>query len=176
MVTRLGDLVLDPDRHVRDEREFTAFLARPEIAVLGWPAEVLRQWLWEFGDRDELRDDYGSVSLDRVTWDLEDVLCPDFDTMPTGASEAGLIDEFAGQHRHWLAAKSRYKPAVAADWETRGTWSVPPVLIHRSLLDPPGEGLQVVEGRTRVGILRGRRRDGLTTAETHLAWVGRPMA
>lgn len=170
----LKDLVLDPERHIRSEHELHAFLARPEIEALGWPAEVVRQWLWEFGDREVLREDYGAVRLDQVVWTLAEVPATDFDAMPTGPSEAGLIDEFAGQHRHWLMAKSRYKPVVAADWEGRGTWSVPPVLIDRSLIGPPGEGLQVVEGRTRVGILRGRRRDGLATAEQHLAWVGRP--
>ncbi|WP_043425468.1 hypothetical protein [Arthrobacter sp. 162MFSha1.1] len=166
--------MLDPERHVRSEQEFAIFLARPEIAALGWPAEVVRQWLWEFGDRGQFLDDYGAVPLDRVAWFLEEVPAAEFDTMPTGASEAGLIEGFAAQHRHWLTAKSRYKPAVRADWEERGTWSVPPVLIDRSLLDPPGDGLQVIEGRTRVAILRGRRQDGLTTADRHLAWVGRP--
>jgi hypothetical protein len=104
---------------------------------------------------------------------LEEVPAAEFDAMPTGASEVGLIDEFAAQHRHWLAAKSRYKPTVAADWEERGTWSVPPVLLERALLYPHGEGLQVVEGRTRIAILRGRRQDDLTAADRHLAWVGR---
>ena len=32
---------------------------------------------------------------------------------------------------------------------------------------------QLVEGRTRVGVLRGRHADGLHVADTHLAWVGR---
>lgn len=172
----MQDLVLDPERHVRSEQEFAAFLVRPEIAALGWPAEVVRQWLWEFGDRDELLNDYASVPLNRVAWVLEEVPAADFDTMPTGASEAGLIEGFAAQHLHWLARKSQYKPIVKADWEERGTWSVPPVLIDRALLDPPGGGLQVVEGRTRVAILRGRRQDRLPTADVQLAWVGRPAA
>ncbi|KIC68744.1 hypothetical protein RM50_04315 [Pseudarthrobacter phenanthrenivorans] len=175
-MTRLRDLVLDPDRNVRSEQEFAAFTARPEIAALQWPTEVLRQWLWEFGDRHELLVDYDAVSLDRVDWFLEEVPAAEFDAMPTGASEAGLIEGFAAQHRYWLTAKSRYKPSVKADWEERGTWSVPPVLIDRSLLDPPGDGLQVIEGRTRVAILRGRQQDRLTTANRHLAWVGRPIA
>ena len=128
MLRRLGDPVMDPERNIRDERRFAAFLDRPDIAALGWPAEVVRQWLWEFGDRDAFGNDYGSVPLDRVAWDLEEVAGAAFDTMPTGASEAGIIDEFAVQHRHWMTAKSRNRPAVAADWEDRGTWSVPPVL------------------------------------------------
>jgi hypothetical protein len=33
--------------------------------------------------------------------------------------------------------------------------------------------LQVVEGRMRVGILQGRRADGLHVADRHEAWVGR---
>lgn len=65
---------------------------------------------------------------------------------------------------------------VAQCWETHGTWKRWPILIDRRLLDPPESGLQVVEGRTRVGVLRGRHRQGTLVAERHLAWVGRSSA
>ena len=65
------------------------------------------------------------------------------------------------------------KTGVAQCWETHGTWKRWPILIDRRLLDPPESGLQVVEGRTRVGVLRGRHRQGILVAERHLAWVGR---
>jgi hypothetical protein len=44
------------------------------------------------------------------------------------------------------------------------------------LLDPPELGLQVVEGRTRVGVLKGRHRKAYRVAALHLAWVGRAVA
>lgn len=61
-------------------------------------------------------------------------------------------------------------------WDVHGTWKRWPILIVRSLVDPDWTGLQVVEGRTRVGVLRGRSRLGLHIAERHLARVGRPRA
>lgn len=153
---------------------FAAFLLRPDVAALGWPAEVARQWLWDFGDRVAFVADYGAIDLSRVCWECEDVAAADFDTMQTGDRDGGWIEEVAGNHGHWLRLRARAEPAAGTAWDEHGTWLVPPVLIDRSLLDPAGTGLQVVEGRTRVGILRGRRRDGLHTAPVQRAWVGRP--
>jgi hypothetical protein len=71
---------------------------------------------------------------------------------------------------------SRRPRPVQLAWEESGTWVVPPLLISREFLKPPMSGLQVVEGRTRVGTLIGRIAAGLNVAETHKAWVGRPVA
>lgn len=169
----LGDLALDLERNIRDDAQFQAFRNRPEIEALGWPESPLRQWLWDFGDRDAFVDDYGAIDLSHVVWTPEGIDAAEFDTMPTGSRDAGWIDEAAAHHRHWVKVKSRSRPEVRTSWEEAGTWIVPPVLIERSLLEPSATGLQVVEGRTRVGILRGRRRDGLLVAPRQRAWVGR---
>jgi hypothetical protein len=170
----LRNIPLDPDRDIRDEEAFTAFMNREDIVKLGWPADVARQWLWDFGDREVFRADYGSIDLSQVVWTPEGVDAADFDTMPTGPRDRDCIEEYAREHAYWVEAKARYKPEVKVAWDKQGTWLVPPVLIARSLLDPSLPGLQVVEGRTRVGILRGRRRDGLLVAPRQRAWVGRP--
>ncbi|MFF8281059.1 hypothetical protein ACF05T_34260 [Streptomyces lateritius] len=65
-------------------------------------------------------------------------------------------------------------PEVGRHWEEHGTWLRPPLLIDRRLLAPADSGLQVLEGRTRVGVLRGRLREQLGVAPAHQAWVGRP--
>lgn len=64
----LGDLALDPERNIRDDAQFQAFRNRPEIEALGWPESPLRQWLWDFGDRDAFVDDYGAIDLSHVVW------------------------------------------------------------------------------------------------------------
>jgi hypothetical protein len=58
-------------------------------------------------------------------------------------------------------------------WKIHGTWKRWPILLDRELLEPAAEGLQVVEGRTRLGVLKGRARAGSRVAKQHLAWVGR---
>jgi hypothetical protein len=90
--------------------------------------------------------------------------------MPTGESEAGLIEHFTKNPVHWVAVRA---PEVGRHWEDHGTWLRPPLLIHRGLLAPVSSGLQVLEGRTRVGVLRGRLREQLHVAPEHQAWVGR---
>lgn len=170
----LGDIELDSERDIRDEGAFAEFLRRGDVAALGWPDDVVRQWLWDFGDREAFRDDYGSIDLSQVDWTPEGIAAADFDTMPTGSRDGDCIEEYARDHAYWVETKARYKPEVKIAWDMQGSWIVPPVLIARSLLDPSLPGLQVVEGRTRVGILRGRRRDGILVAPRQRAWVGRP--
>ncbi|MER6555980.1 MULTISPECIES: hypothetical protein [Streptomyces] len=115
--------------------------------------------------------DYGNIDLREITWRLEKISAADFHGMPTGASDDGCIEEFAENPVHWVQNRPQ---EVGRHWEEHGTWMRPPLLIDRRLLDPPSSGLQVVEGRTRVGVLRGRLREGLHVAPDHQAWVGRP--
>lgn len=147
-----------------------AFYEHPAISALGWPREVVRQWLWEHAKHIAFLRDYGTLDLADIAWGLEDLSTGEFMTIETGPSEQHCIEDNASQHEHWVKVRS---PEISQAWEDSGTWQMPPVLIARSLLGFPGKGLQLVEGRTRVGILRGRYRDHLKVAETHKAWVGR---
>ncbi|MFJ3099132.1 hypothetical protein [Streptomyces hydrogenans] len=158
---RAGGLSYDYDR----------FRADPMVATLRWPDDVLEQFLYDFGDNPAFVNDYGSVDLRAIQWRLETVPSADFHEMPTGATDAGCIEEFAEKPVHWVKVRP---PEVGRQWEEHGTWLRPPLLIDRCLLDPSSSGLQVVEGRTRVGVLRGRLREGLHVASHHQAWVGRP--
>lgn len=121
--------------------------------------------------------DYGHIDLSALSWNVETIALSDLLLMPTGASEADLIDSFARDPEHWVSVRTTgCHQEVREMWDVHGTWKRWPILIVRSLVDPDGTGLQVVEGRTRVGVLRGRFRLGLHIAEHHVAWVGRPLA
>ncbi|MEV2257020.1 hypothetical protein AB0I94_41895 [Streptomyces sp. NPDC050147] len=149
---------------------FERFRADPALAGLRWPDAVLRDFLFEHGDHGPFVDDYGHLDLSAITWTLEAIPTADFHTMPTGESEAGLIEHFAENPVYWASVKL---PEVGRYWEENGTWLRPPLLIDRRLLNPADSGLQVLEGRTRVGVLRGRHREQLHVAFEHRAWVGR---
>jgi hypothetical protein len=92
--------------------------------------------------------------------------------METGSSDGDCIEEYALDHHYWMELKSRAKPSVRSAWEEEGTWLVPLIALERRLLAPTNTKLQLVEGRTRVGVLRGRYRTGLHVAEAHRTWVG----
>ncbi|MEU9850088.1 hypothetical protein [Streptomyces sp. NPDC047985] len=150
---------------------FERFRADPALAALQWPNDVLRDFLFDHGDNGHFVDDYGDVDLCAITWKLETNPAADFVGMPTGASDAGCIESYAENPVHWVDVR---RPEVGRHWEEHGTWLRPPLLIDRRLLDPADSGLQVLEGRTRVGVLRGRLREQLRVAPAHQAWVGRP--
>ncbi|MGA5566618.1 hypothetical protein ACPCUV_36375 [Streptomyces platensis] len=151
--------------------DFDRFRADPGVAALQWPDDVLRDFLFDHGDNGHFVDDYGDVDLCAITWKLETIPAAAFPTMPTGESDAGCIESYAADPVYWVKVRP---PEIGRHWEDHGTWMRPPLLIDRRLLDPADSGLQVLEGRTRVGVLRGRLREQLRVAPHHQAWVGRP--
>jgi hypothetical protein len=156
---------------------FEGFRQNALVSSLGWPDDVLEQFLYEHADNAGFLCDYGDLDLSRMKWDAEVIPIGEFMGMPTGASDGECIEEFAANPDHWVRIRNHGPHiGVAQCWATHGTWKRWPVLIDRGLLDPPESGLQVVEGRTRVGVLRGRYRQGALVAEQHLAWVGRCTA
>jgi hypothetical protein len=146
------------------------FAALPEVAALGWPSEVVEQWLYDHLEHYEFLTDYAELDLTAVEWTLEDLPTDMFLPMRSGPSD-DYMTTVPDQHEHWVYA--RRFTAVPAAWEDTGTWLKPPLLLDLACLDGPAGVLQVVEGRTRVGILQGRARDGLRVADRHAAWVGR---
>ncbi|MBX9399476.1 hypothetical protein K4749_39575 [Streptomyces sp. TRM72054] len=148
---------------------FARFRADPALVSLQWPDDVLEQFLFDHGDNAAFVRDYGGIDLRDVRWRLETIPAADFVGMPTGASDASCIESYAENPVHWVNVR---RPEAGRHWEEHGTWLRPPILIARRLLDPSDSGLQVVEGRTRVGVLRGRLREGLHVASHHQAWVG----
>jgi len=171
----LADFTALAEESRESGRGFTAFRTADRVLGLGWPDDVAEQWLYDHSDKEPFLQDYGDVDLSRIRWDLEALRAADIAAMPTGPSEHDIIDEFAADPDHWIKVRnSGVHLGVAQMWEIHGTWKRWPVLIDRRLLEPSGAGLQVVEGRTRVGILRGRLKQGAFVAERQLAWVGRP--
>ena len=157
--------------------KFRGFRANGLVQSLNWPDDVVEQLLYDHADNESFLCDYGHIELSHVTWDAELIPVIEFCDMPTGASDGDCIEGYAADSDHWVALRSEgIHAGVAACWAERGTWKRSPILIDRALLGLPGIGLQVVEDRTRVGVLRGRHRKGLLVAQQHWAWVGRPSA
>ncbi|GAA2919676.1 MULTISPECIES: hypothetical protein [Streptomyces] len=168
---KLSDLSPLMARRQDGSLSFDRFRLDPVLASLQWPDDVLEQFLFDHGDNAAFVYDYGGIDLREVTWQLETIPAADFSGMPTGVSDAGCIEGYAENPVHWVAVRP---PEIGRHWEEHGTWLCPPILIDRRFLDPSDSGLQVLEGRTRVGILRGRLREELYVASHHQAWVGHP--
>ncbi|MGW4421951.1 hypothetical protein [Streptosporangium sp. NPDC004631] len=156
---------------------FEGFRTSAMVSSLRWPADVVEQFLYDHADNGAFLRDYGNIDLSTVRWEVTAVPVEEFMVMPTGASDGDCIEAYAVDPGHWVRVRNRgIHMGVAECWETHGTWKRWPILIDRMLLDPPEHGLQVLEGRTRVGVMRGRRRQGAFVAERHLAWAGLPSS
>jgi len=129
---------------------FRAFRRADRVLDLRWPADVSEQWLYDHSNNGPFLQDYGDVDLSQIHWGLEALRAVDIAAMPTGPSDHEIIDEFAANPDHLISVRnSGVHIGVAQMWELHGTWKRWPVLIDRRLLGPPGDVLQVVEGRTR---------------------------
>lgn len=147
------------------------FLKAPVVARLDWPKDVVRQMLWEHGETEHFLPDYGALRLEQVSWTHEPVARELLQSVPTGLSDDGAIEDYAKLPDYWAEKRGG---DVVDSWTRRGTWLVAPLLISTALLTPGSQGWQVIEGRTRVGILRGRAQKGLFVVDYHDTWVGRP--
>jgi hypothetical protein len=147
------------------------FLADERISALCWPEDVVEQWLYWFAGWGSFQADYGHLDLTSIEWHDELVPSVAFLTMPTGPSDGDLLDENAEKAEDRL--KSREHLGIPAYWDSHGTWMRRPLIIDRAALHPAGSGIQVIEGRTRVGVLRGLIQRGRSVAPEHAAWVAR---
>lgn len=152
-------------------RGLPEFLRADCVRSLAWPDDVVEQWLYDHSGFSCFTADYGELDLATIRWHDERVPASEFLSMPTGPSESGLIEKFARDPDHWSG--NRLSQGVPQHWEAHGTWRRRPLLIDRALLKPSVPGLQVIEGRTRVGVLRGFLERGRPVASAHSAWVAR---
>lgn len=146
-----------------------AFLADERIGALSWPEDVVEQWLYWFAGWTSFQADYGHLDLTSIEWHDELISSEAFLTMPTGPSDGDLLEENAENVEHLM--KFREHLGIPAYWDSHGTWKRQPLLINRGALCSAGNGLQVIEGRTRVGILRGLVQRGRPVAPEHAVWV-----
>ncbi|MBO9523517.1 MAG: hypothetical protein J7518_18455 [Nocardioidaceae bacterium] len=150
---------------------FAEFRTDPLVALLRWPDDVVEQWLFDFANWGPFLDDYGHIDLTLLHWEEEVLPARAFLIMTTGRSDADLLDYFAADADR--QSEIRSDQGVPQHWERAGTWLRSPLLIDRSLVNPSADGLEVIEGRTRVGVLRGFLTAGRQVAPFHKAWVAR---
>lgn len=164
--------------------ELACFLTDPQVKALEWPDEVVEQWLYDHAPHGPFQRDYGHINLNNIVWSKELVPTREFLTIPTGPSEEEAIESWATIHEHAVMARednARHNEnsphaGIREKWELEGTWLRPPVVLEGQMVNASYSGLILVEGRTRVGVLRGRHRDCLKVADEHWTWVGRPRS
>lgn len=171
----LADFSLDALQCREKGYGFAEFRQLPKARQLRWPDDVLEQWVFDHAGYDPFLNDYGEIDLSGIDWQVETLPVEDFVAMPTGPSDGDAIECYEADPDHSIAVRKHgVHMGVKLCWETHGTWKRWPIVLDRDLINPGDQGLQLVEGRTRVGVLRGRMLRGQPIAERHLVWIGRP--
>jgi hypothetical protein len=162
-------LKLTPDRWGKIPMDALRSLALPV------PESVLKQVCSDHGRKDEFQHQYGALDLCSLQWSLEG----------RPASELVEATVFEG-FRPWVASVEArvqsftlsgwacidVRPDVVVHWERYHTWLESPVFIDAVALGL-GPGLHLMEGHTRLGILRGLSRRGIIPPQSHHeAWIG----
>ena len=161
---RLSDL-LDLPRPGDGWPDRSAFDLEIERRGIHWPEAVVRQWLWEHGKHEDFLAQYDHLDLLALKWELRQVAAADL-------CDATFYEEFAdyvaGVERAPYWKVDQYRKGFGEDvWTT--TWRLPPILVSGELRAVPQLSMHLVEGHTRLGILRGLVRLGEASPSAHHA-------
>jgi hypothetical protein len=170
---RLSDLEDLPRPGYGDYGEdgWQLFINDCRITRLDWPDAVVEQFLFDHGRNSEFLIEYGHIELQDLAWELIGVAAEDFMTVTVCAEFRDWVDSC---ERHFQFRIDQRVSEERDSWREDGTWIVPPVLVDGSLVTPRSSTLRLIEGHTRLGILRGLLAAGIADpSHTHQAWVGR---
>ncbi len=154
-------------------------LAALSDALPHTPSGILEQLYSAHGRKSEFQDQYASLDLDGIRWiegDLEASsiiaasVYPEF--RPWFDSVSCRVNEM--YEKGWNSIDVR--PAVRESWEKNRTWLQAPILISGDLVGSDSK-FHLVEGHTRVGLLKGLVAHGTVTPDSvHRVWVGKNAA
>jgi hypothetical protein len=182
---RLADFSEIADACRTSEAGFTAFKRTDRVRALGWPADVLEQWLYDHSDNGPFLNDYGIVDLSQIHWGLEALQASDIAAMPTGPSDGDVIDEFAANPDHWISVRnSGAHTGVAQMWELHRTWKRWPIFArsepawpteHRASGRRGAHACRNPQGPPQAGGVRRRATLGMGWALPRLTARASPM-
>ena len=142
------------------------------------PESVIKQVYSDHGRKFEFQDQFGDIEISEIRWNLASlsagkiVTCAINDRFSSWFTNVGK----RASHFHtdgWQCIDSREN--VRAHWENSNTWLTPPVFFVGALLGLTSE-LRLVEGHTRVGLLKGLLEQHVLSPESmHQVWLGSPQ-
>jgi hypothetical protein len=139
------------------------------------PFEVVDQFYSDHGRKEEFQVQYQKLYLPSIEWKRKDVAGRDLLNINIYPSYRQWFDSVG--HRAvdfdklgWAGIDSRF--SVQQHWEKFGTWDRHPVLISGSFVNS-GADMHLVEGHTRVGLLKGLIEYGISPKNAmHTVWLG----
>lgn len=145
------------------------------------PRDVAQQFLSDHGRKSVFQAQYASLDLGLIHWSLEEVeacllvqatICPGHRRWFEDVGNR--LENFHA--KSWACIDARRN--ICQQWSVNQTWLVPPIFLQG--IQPPlatSDGLHLVEGHTRVGLLAGLVQRAIVPSNSrHKVWVGRRSA
>lgn len=164
-------LKLKHDRNslVIDEGEIAALLPST-------PQEVIQQVYSDHGMKSEFQDQYGSLELSNISWEKVSLTAAEIAICAYNERFSSWFKNVeqrpaAFANQGWTCIDTRR--AVVDYWQSHKTWRVPPVFLCGAFLLSTHKELRLVEGHTRVALLRGLLSNGVISSDSkHEIWLG----
>ena len=145
---------------------------------LPMPADVLEQFVFDHGTKEEFQRQYGHLDLNALRWVLSSIPAEDILACSVYPQYANRIETVADRTRV-VPTKGWDDVSLSSEavehWQDHGTWMRPPIMLTGELTGSE-RSLHLVEGHTRVGALRGLHESGVVLPSTHLVWLAKPCS
>jgi hypothetical protein len=138
------------------------------------PATV-REVYSDHGRKDQFQAQYGPITISEITWAKvsvsasEIIECSIYHWFSNWTNNVARRPEsFSKAGWHCIDVR----PNIVDYWSKFRTWVEPPVVLDARLLGRP-HGLHLMEGHTRIGILKGLISHGVLQSDSqHYIWLG----
>lgn len=146
-----------------------------ECALPDTPDYIIENVYSHHGRKSEFQSQYGKVIISEVSWVKTEL----------SADEILRCGHYGGFTRWVESVQSRLRSfetsgwpcidlrnEIVEHWKEYRTWASPPIALQRSVIGK-GDGLWLVEGHTRLGVLKGLVGRGIVDGNSrHEIWVG----
>ncbi len=139
------------------------------------PKEVLKQFCYDHGHKFEFQEQYSHLKINKLKWKEIEVKASDlincsmYDEFSEYVNEViSRLDNFEKESFNCIDIRHK----VITSWKEELTWLASPVFINASLLNK-SNSLHLVEGHTRLGILKGLIKKKIVNNNSlHKIWFG----
>lgn len=157
-----------------DEEGFSHYL---ESRGVNAPAQVIKDFYYGIRKDECIQEACGLLNLENIEWQLCSIKASELSLLNS------IFDEFIVEiktdvlkngHNAWcLESRKMFNRAIFDHWENNKTWLIPPIAIEGCLINKKKRLL--VEGHTRMGILRGFLvRNEVEPNSEHKIYIGHP--
>lgn len=145
------------------------------VVLSNTPQDVIEQFYSDHGRNPDFQDQFKNLNISNLNWQLVERPAKEIVSCALYPRFSGWFNNVrhrpSGFHKNgWQCIDTR--KSVVEYWERNRTWLKNPVFIQGKLLGLRSP-LRLVEGHTRVGLLKGLLEHGiLDPATMHRIWLG----